>query len=76
MNSSPPERYKPREEWSVAEVDCHDQTGERPKTAEFNSYVRKVHEDAGLDPPEAAIQPKSLEEMTAEDHFERIRRGE
>jgi hypothetical protein len=76
MSKLPPERHKPRKAWSVAEVDEHDRTGLLPETDEYRDYVRKVHQDAGLDPPEIAAEPKALEELTAEDHFERIRRGE
>jgi hypothetical protein len=75
MTSKPPPRHKPREEWSPDEISHHDRTGEPPETAEFRSYVRRVHEDAGLDPPEAEPEPRPLDALTAEDHFQQIRRG-
>ena len=70
--SEPPQRYKAREAWTVGETVEHQQTGKQPETAEYREYVRKVHEDAGLVPPESASEPKDLEDLTADEHLARI----
>lgn len=72
----PPEQYKDREDWTVEETVENQRTGKQPETDEYRAYVRQVHEDAGLDPPESAAEPKPLEDHTPEDHFQRIRRGD
>jgi hypothetical protein len=73
--SEAPERYKPREQWSVEEIVQHRRTGKAPESDEYRAYVREVHEEAGLEPPEGAAEPKPLDELTADEHFERIRGG-
>ncbi|MEX1140988.1 MAG: hypothetical protein WD399_08060 [Thermoleophilaceae bacterium] len=71
----PKPRFKPQEEWTTAEVAEHQRTGRQPETTEYRAYVREVHEDAGLDVPGEYKADKSLEEMSAEDHYRRISRG-
>jgi hypothetical protein len=70
-----PQRYKADEQMTTGDWVAFRRTGERPETDEYRAYVRRVHEDAGLDPPDQAEAPKPLEEQTAEDHFQRIRKG-
>lgn len=74
MSRTPPERFKPRDDWSVDEILDHQRTGSQPETDEFRAYVRKTHEDAGLDPPEEPASSRPVDELDADDHFDQIRR--
>jgi hypothetical protein len=68
------ERWKPRADWTVGEVVSHEQTGAKPETDEYKQARRDALADAGLD-AEGEQGDKPLEDMTPEDHFQRIRRG-
>lgn len=73
--SKPPERFKDREDWTPAEIHAHKLTGKAPQTDEYRDYVRQVHEDAGLDPPEGDdAPPKDLEDMSPQEHLDRMGR--
>lgn len=52
---TPPEREKPKAEWTVDDVVAYKRTGQMPDSDDYRAYVRKVHEDAGLEPPASAI---------------------
>ena len=67
--TSPPPRFKPRAEWTVAEVLENRANGTRPESDEYREYVAEVHAAAGLEPPDG--EPKDLEDMSVEDHAKR-----
>jgi rRNA maturation protein Nop10 len=78
--TEPPERYKQREDYTmdeeVAAVQA-EQRGDPPPRFERDEYRqarREALEDAGLEPEDDAEKPTPLEDMTPEDHFNRIRR--
>jgi hypothetical protein len=75
MSKTPPERHKSRESWTVEETVEHQRTGTVPETDQYRDYVRQVHEDAGLEPPEGTAEPKEIGEMSTDEIYEqRVRR--
>lgn len=72
---TPPDRFKPREDWTVDEVAEHRRTGAQPETDEYLAYVRRMFERNGLEPPDVPLERKPIEDMTPEDHFQRIQRN-
>ena len=74
MTQAPPERHKSREEWSVDEIVKHDGTGEMPEADERAAAHREHLTAGGLEADDRQAE-KPLEEMTAEDHSNRIRRN-
>lgn len=71
----PPERFKPREAWSVAEILEHAKTGAKPETDEYRAAVRGALERDGLDVPDAYAPEKADEEKSVEDFITEIKRG-
>jgi hypothetical protein len=71
---SPPDRFKPREDWTPDEILKHKRSGTAPESDEYRTYVRDVHELAGLEPPDAPAS-KPVEEQSPADHFQRLRRN-
>lgn len=66
-----PARFKAEADWSVPEILEHRGGGTGPETDEYRAYVRRVNLAAGL---EAPAETRAGEDMTAEDHFNEIRR--
>jgi hypothetical protein len=58
-----------REEWSAADFDHYQRTGELPLDPVWVKRKAEALEDAGLAPDDDV--PKSLEEMTSADHERR-----
>jgi hypothetical protein len=74
-DNKPPTKHKKRDDWTVEETVEYQRSSRKPLTQEYKDYVRKVHEDAGLDVPAEITDAEStpIEEMTPDDHFKRIR---
>lgn len=68
----PPPRWKALEDLT-ADEHARQMAGEQIESPEYRAYVRQVHENAGLALPADAIEPKSLVDMTPEEHFQRLR---
>jgi hypothetical protein len=73
---SAPPRRKAREDWTPAEHAEHMRTGAEPVSDEFTAYVRDALAAADLDVADVApdFADVALEDMTVEDHFQRLRR--
>lgn len=70
---SPPKRNKPRSEWTIADVAAFQRTGREPETDEFLDYVRKVHEDAGLELPAVTQRASSpIDGLSVANHLQRL----
>jgi hypothetical protein len=80
MSKAPPERFKKREDLTVDEQLAAIQAQKRGdpaprfETDEYRQARREALEAAGLDPDDDAEESMALEDMTPEDHFNRIRR--
>lgn len=72
MTRRAPDRWKPRDEWTVDEVLEHDRTGHRPETAQYRQAVADAHRAFGLEPPDVPLDEKSVEDWTAQEHFDRM----
>jgi hypothetical protein len=70
-----PARHKPQAIWSVDEIVEHERTGQAPESEEYERAAREHLAAGGFESDAREPDPKPLEEMTAEDHFDRIRRG-
>lgn len=70
--TEPPRRHKTLEEMTPTEHADRQRTGEIPETAEYRAHVRRVHEAAGLEPPDQILADKPVEEWSPQDHFDRI----
>ena len=68
---NPPEKSKPIETWTPAEHAEHRRSGEEPVSADFKAYHNSVLEAGGLE-PEYDVDELALEDMTVEEHLERI----
>ena len=69
MSESTPERYKPREEWTVDEILAHARTGAKPESTEYRQGRAEALSAAGYEPE--GEESKELEEMTPADHDRR-----
>lgn len=77
VTTTPPEKRKPRSEWSVAEILEHQRTGQHPVTDDWRTYVAAVAAAAGIDAGDLGLptaDEKPAEDMTAEDFLKSIRR--
>jgi hypothetical protein len=78
---TPPRRYKTPEELSTAEhhqiISAERRGGEAPRfeTDDYRAYRADALRDAGLDEEADESDPKALDEMSAAEHFEHLRRN-
>jgi hypothetical protein len=82
VSTTPPQRYKDRADFSVDEELAavqEDRRGEPPpkfETAEYRQARREHLQAGGFDPgDDDAQEPKPPEEMSADEHFEQMRKG-
>ena len=82
MSDDQPRRFKSRDELSIEEevqVQQAERRGEQTphfEREEYRDARREAVREAGLEPEEEPTTgEKSLEEMTPDEHFDRIRRG-
>jgi hypothetical protein len=82
VSTTPPQRYKDRADFSVEEelavVQAERRNEPPPKfeTAEYRQARREHLEAGGFDPgDDDAHEPKAAEEMSADEHFQQMRKG-
>lgn len=74
----PPPKTKPIEDWSVDDHVQNRRTGAEPVSDEFKDYLRDTAEAAGLEPTDLGLddeQDRPPEDMSVDEHFNRIRRN-
>jgi hypothetical protein len=71
--TTPPPREKVREQWSAQECLDYARDGVVPDSDAYKQFVREVHVEAGLEPPEGTGEPKALEDLSAGELYERAR---
>lgn len=69
-----PKHLDDRNDWSVEDHISYARTGDLPVNPAYKLARNKALEDAGLD-PDQDIGETAVEDMTTEQHFERIRRN-
>lgn len=70
--ADPPRRHKQPEEMTPADWDQYRRTRQMPETDEYRQ-ARREHLRAGGFEADDDPEDKPLEEMTPEDHYQRIR---
>lgn len=68
---TPPERFKPREDWTPDEILEHQRTGHQPETSEYRDARREALEAAGLEHDDPAELGE--EELSTDARFARLR---
>lgn len=69
MSGTPPERFKPMENWTPDEHLEYRRTGQEPESDEYRAHRHKVLTDAGLESDDPG--PKELDELSPSEHAAR-----